>query len=40
MVIEVPGLRRRDELLLRGGGEYDRGLEDLFRWDRRLRGLR
>ena len=40
MVIEVPGLRRREELLLLGGGEREGGLDDLFRWDRRLRGLR
>ena len=40
MVIEVPGLRRREELLLLGGGEREGGLDDLFRWDRRFRGLR
>ena len=31
MVIEVPGLRRREELLLLGGGEREGGLDDLFR---------
>ena len=31
MVIEVPGLRRREELLLLGDGERDGGLDDLFR---------
>ena len=40
MVIEVLGLRRRGELLLLIGGENDLGLDDLFRWERRLRGLR
>ena len=38
--MEVPGLRRREELLLLGGGEREGGRDDLSRWDRRWRGLR
>ena len=34
-VTEVPGLRRREELLLLCGGDLEGGLDDLSRWDRR-----
>ena len=35
IVTEVPGLRRREELLLLGGGDREGGRDDLSRCDRR-----